>query len=1012
MCWQYSGSNSKSAAELNRLWSFIQDSKFDPTLHTSFSHDSERKLIEKYLQDDSNPFKADHGWRTSSVPILLPKEKRKWKSEFDPAIPVLTVDGVHHRDIIDIITSVFEDPISSTFHMTPFEQYWKISETRTVQVFGEAFSSPTCLNAYQEVNSLPREQGDDLERVVAPLMLWSDATHLANFGDASLWPVYLFFGNQSKYTRGKPTAAACHHVAYIPTLPDNFQDIYVGFFEEGSSDDVYRHCKRELMQAIWKLLLDEKFMHAYKYGIVIRCGDGITRRVFPRFFSYSADYPEKILLACIKFLGACPCPRCLVKKADIPKMGMKSDLKTREKMARVDVDERRKKISQARKYIFKHGVGIDSQGVKEILYSESLVPTHNAFSDRFAEHAFNYFCLFVVDLLHELELGVWKAVFTHLMRILFAHGGTSVQALNWRYRKVSTFGRGTIRRFHKNASAMKRLAARDFEDLLQCALPVFEGLLPAPHNKIVLDLLFDFATWHAYAKLRLHTEDTLAFFDKATITLKLPQEHAVRGRRKAALAAKQGRAVPVSQPKHKTLNLTTYKYHALADYPSTIRQYGTTDSYSTQLGELEHRRSKRRFPRSGKKKGGMVRSIANQEAIERFIRKVNDSREKFTLQNEPVPRRLRDSPSEHYHIAKSSRKSEDITAWLVERSGDPAFEDFLPGLQAHILGRVRGLAYDGDEHIFSEEDRRCISINDNKIYWHSMLRVNYTTYDVRREQDTINPLTHADIMVLSHEDERTHPYWYARIVHIFHVMVRSRENSYLPFSSPTRMNVLFVRWFRRDVNYPSGWMEKRPHRLQFFDQENPADAFGFVDPDLVVRGVHIIPAFAYARTEELLGPSKARRQKDGEQWDADWKYYYINMFVDRDMFMRFRGGGVGHKATRDWDDILQSKNGDSETRDPKEEDVMMGGSEVDSEEGESESEEEDLEEGEEAEDSEFEDVVDSEDDDGDDRGNNNGDDNDSDGSNDDEDGNMDRVVPDEGEELDDDIYAREGYGAL
>jgi hypothetical protein len=36
-----------------------------------------------------------------------------------------------------------------------------------------------------------------------------------------------------------------------------------------------------------------------------------------------------------------------------------------------------------------------------------------------------------------------------------------------RYRKVPTFGRGTIRRFHNNASAMKRLAARDFEDLLQ-----------------------------------------------------------------------------------------------------------------------------------------------------------------------------------------------------------------------------------------------------------------------------------------------------------------------------------------------------------------------------------------------------------------------------------------------------------------------------------------------------------------------------------------------------------------
>lgn len=37
----------------------------------------------------------------------------------------------------------------------------------------------------------------------------------------------------------------------------------------------------------------------------------------------------------------------------------------------------------------------------------------------------------------------------------------------YRYRHVPTFGRGTIRLFHENASAMKRLAARDFEDLLQ-----------------------------------------------------------------------------------------------------------------------------------------------------------------------------------------------------------------------------------------------------------------------------------------------------------------------------------------------------------------------------------------------------------------------------------------------------------------------------------------------------------------------------------------------------------------
>ena len=36
-----------------------------------------------------------------------------------------------------------------------------------------------------------------------------------------------------------------------------------------------------------------------------------------------------------------------------------------------------------------------------------------------------------------------------------------------RYQKVGTFRRGTTRRFHKNILAIKRLAARDFEDLLQ-----------------------------------------------------------------------------------------------------------------------------------------------------------------------------------------------------------------------------------------------------------------------------------------------------------------------------------------------------------------------------------------------------------------------------------------------------------------------------------------------------------------------------------------------------------------
>lgn len=91
--------------------------------------------------------------------------------------------------------------------------------------------------------------------------------------------------------------------------------------------------------------------------------------------------------------------------------------------------------------------------------------------------------------MHEFELGVWKSVFTHLIRILYVLGIDGVsQLLNrrWvdlqlrvldhilmvvRYRNIPCFGHSTICRFSNDVSAMKKLAAHDFEDLLQVGLP-------------------------------------------------------------------------------------------------------------------------------------------------------------------------------------------------------------------------------------------------------------------------------------------------------------------------------------------------------------------------------------------------------------------------------------------------------------------------------------------------------------------------------------------------------------
>jgi hypothetical protein len=42
----------------------------------------------------------------------------------------------------------------------------------------------------------------------------------------------------------------------------------------------------------------------------------------------------------------------------------------------------------------------------------------NAFSSKLAPFGFNMFCMLTVDLMHEVELGIWKAVFVHLLRVL------------------------------------------------------------------------------------------------------------------------------------------------------------------------------------------------------------------------------------------------------------------------------------------------------------------------------------------------------------------------------------------------------------------------------------------------------------------------------------------------------------------------------------------------------------------------------------------------------------------
>jgi len=204
-------------------------------------------------------------------------------------------------------------------------------------------------------------------------------------------------------------------------------------------------------------------------------------------------------------------------------------------------------------------------------------------------------------------------------------------------------------------------------------------------------------------------------------------------------------------------------------------------------------------------------------------------------------------------------------------------QDFLPHFKDHLLPHLRGLVYNGDEYDFSDEDCRCVLIQDNKIYKHAYLRINYTTYDMQRDQDLINPRSHPNIMLLLQDDEHLHPYWYARVCLIFHAMVQHCKDVMSLYSKPQRMDILFVRWFQHGSSFSSRWDAKRLPQLQFFDEDSLADAFSFVDPDSVICGVHLIPAFGWGLTEDFLGPLFVQQEPEMIEIDKDWCLYYVNM---------------------------------------------------------------------------------------------------------------------------------------
>lgn len=323
--WYWSHGTQKSRESFTQLMRIVSHPEFRP-------EDVRRVNWEKINSSlGSNPFDyadkgewmdEDSGWHRTPISISVPFHS---KSKV-PGPKDYYVGDFYHRSLVDVIREKLASPVDvQHFHYEPFQLFWDPNGTSPdMRVHGEMYTSPAFLDAHRELQDSPREPGCNLPRVVVGMMFWSDVTHLTSFGNAKLWPCYLYFGNESKYRRCKPNCNLCNHVAYFqavsrvyfscsffadtssPQLPDAFKDFATQHGGRAPSKALVTHCRRELLHAQWKVLLDDKFIEAYQHGIVVECCDKIARRFHPRFLTYSADYKEKcvflVSLSCLAVL--------------------------------------------------------------------------------------------------------------------------------------------------------------------------------------------------------------------------------------------------------------------------------------------------------------------------------------------------------------------------------------------------------------------------------------------------------------------------------------------------------------------------------------------------------------------------------------------------------------------------------------------------------------------------------------------------------------------------------------
>lgn len=220
--WYWNHGAQKSQRDFKKLLDIISSPNFTPedVRHTRWSAINKTLGLAEFDDGGEEWEDEDAGWRRSPIAIDVPFHRQMKSSE---GWRRRVVGHLYHRSILSVIKEKLANPGDNQhFHYEPYELFWRPTlESEETRVHGEIYTSSSFERAHQVLQESPGEPGCRLPRCIVALMFWSDETLLTSFGKTKLWPVYMFFGNESKYRRSMPSLNLCNHIAYFESVSPN-----------------------------------------------------------------------------------------------------------------------------------------------------------------------------------------------------------------------------------------------------------------------------------------------------------------------------------------------------------------------------------------------------------------------------------------------------------------------------------------------------------------------------------------------------------------------------------------------------------------------------------------------------------------------------------------------------------------------------------------------------------------------------------------------------------------------